>query len=319
MSNGNFAGGDGTSSNPYLIEDADDLNAIRNNLTKAYKLIKDIDLNISPYNTGTGWLNFSGNFGGSLDGYGHIIKNLYTNHPNSVYLGLLGFGQGATVKNIGLQDINVIGRDGVGALFGSAIDTTIINSYSTGNINGNNYVGGLIGGYNGSRCILINSYSICHISGSSYTGGISGKGIFTLIANSYWDKETSGQATSAAGTGLTTAQMKTPSSFVGWDTEVLDDGVTKVWILKDGEYPKLWFEKSPNKYLIMQNNEYYSLKDNALTELGIPTDNTQKEEWFNDYGVDDLKLALLTPDEGGNKLINSLDNQFEVRMMVPKS
>lgn len=72
---------------------------------------------------------------------------------------------------------------------------------------------------------------------------------------------------------------------------------------------------SYNKYLIMQNNEYYSIKDNTLTELGVPTDDTQKEEWFNNYGVNDLKLALLTPDENGNKLINSLDNQFQVRMM----
>lgn len=49
--------------------------------------------------------------------------------------------------------------------------------------------------------------------------------------------------------------------------------------------------------------------------LGIPTDDTQKEEWFNTYGVDDLKDALLTPDTNGNKLIDSLDSQFEIRMM----
>ena len=36
MANGNFAGGKGTKSNPYLIEDADDLNAIRNNLVAHY-------------------------------------------------------------------------------------------------------------------------------------------------------------------------------------------------------------------------------------------------------------------------------------------
>lgn len=73
-----------------------------------------------------------------------------------------------------------------------------------------------------------------------------------------------------------------------------------------------------NKYLIRQNNKYYSIKDNIITELGIPTDDIQKEQWFNDYGANDLKVVLLTPDENGEKLIDSLDEQFEVRMMVPK-
>jgi hypothetical protein len=68
----------------------------------------------------------------------------------------------------------------------------------------------------------------------------------------------------------------------------------------------------------MQQGKYYSVKDNQITELGIPTDNTQKQQWFNDYGVNDLKEALLTSDINGNKLIDSLDDKFEVRMMVPK-
>ena len=72
------------------------------------------------------------------------------------------------------------------------------------------------------------------------------------------------------------------------------------------------------KFLINQNEQYYSVKDNQLTELGIPIDDVQKGGWFNDYGVDDLKDALLIPDDNGNKLINSLDNQFEPRMMKAK-
>ena len=48
------------------------------------------------------------------------------------------------------------------------------------------------------------------------------------------------------------------------------------------------------KYLIKQNEQYYSVKDNQLTQLGIPTDDTQKEQWFNDYGVEDLKVVTAT-------------------------
>lgn len=73
-----------------------------------------------------------------------------------------------------------------------------------------------------------------------------------------------------------------------------------------------------NKYLIKQGDNYYSIKDNQLTQLGTPTDDTQKEQWFNDYGVEDLKEALLIPDANGNKLIDSLNDQFEIRMMKAK-
>lgn len=79
-----------------------------------------------------------------------------------------------------------------------------------------------------------------------------------------------------------------------------------------------WYLEAINKFLIKQNDQYYSVKDSKLTLLGIPTDDTQKEEWFNDYGVDDLKEALLTPNENGNKLVDSLNNQFEIRIMKAK-
>jgi hypothetical protein len=38
------------------------------------------------------------------------------------------------------------------------------------------------------------------------------------VSNSFWDTETSGQSTSAGGTGKTTAQMKSFATFssVGW-------------------------------------------------------------------------------------------------------
>ncbi|MFC0903685.1 hypothetical protein ACFHWD_03150 [Clostridium sp. MT-14] len=47
-------------------------------------------------------------------------------------------------------------------------------------------------------------------------------------------------------------------------------------------------EFSSLKYLVKQQDKYYMIKDENLIELGIPTDNIQLEQWFNDYGVDDL-------------------------------
>ena len=89
----------------------------------------------------------------------------------------------------------------------------------------------------------------------------------------------------------------------------------------DGIQDGYWYVRTTkilNEFLIKQNNQYYSVKDNALTLLGTPADDTQKEKWFNDNGVDDLKAALLVPDSKGSKLIDKLDDKFEIRMMKAK-
>lgn len=43
------------------------------------------------------------------------------------------------------------------------------------------------------------------------------------------------------------------------------------------------------KYLINQNNNYYSTKLNFIN-LGQHTDNTQLENWYNKYGADDVNI-----------------------------
>ncbi|AUM97508.1 hypothetical protein RSJ11_17190 [Clostridium sporogenes] len=48
-------------------------------------------------------------------------------------------------------------------------------------------------------------------------------------------------------------------------------------------------EFTNNKYLIQQNNDYYSTKSNFIN-LGQPTDNTQLENWYNKYGSEDVNI-----------------------------
>ena len=61
-----------------------------------------------------------------------------------------------------------------------------------------------------------------------------------------WDIETSGQATSAGGTGLTTAEMQTASTFLeaGWDfVGETANGTEDIWWINEGkDYPRLWWE-----------------------------------------------------------------------------
>lgn len=44
----------------------------------------------------------------------------------------------------------------------------------------------------------------------------------------------------------------------------------------------------PLRYLIKQQDKYFAIKDGSPIELGIPTDNNQLEQWFNNNGIDDI-------------------------------
>jgi hypothetical protein len=55
---------------------------------------------------------------------------------------------------------------------------------------------------------------------------------FGTVTASFWDIDTSGQLTSAGGTGKTTAEMKTKSTFTdaGWDfVEIWDIGENQTY------------------------------------------------------------------------------------------
>ncbi|WP_434305480.1 SPRY domain-containing protein [Clostridium botulinum] len=50
-----------------------------------------------------------------------------------------------------------------------------------------------------------------------------------------------------------------------------------------------WKKLYNSKYLINQDNNYYSTKSNFIN-LGKPIDNTQLENWYNKYGSDDVNI-----------------------------
>lgn len=357
----NFAGGDGSEQNPYLVADADQLNNVRNHLDKHFRQIQSISL--SGYSTGEGWEPIGDNstpFTGTFDGGDeYTISGLVINRSDidNNYMGLFGCtGAVAEIRNLGLANVNVNGSNYVGGLVGrndglvtnsyvtgdvtgrsevgglvgqndgsvtdsyftgTAIDTwsgtiggligenngTIINchadvtvtsdnsyvgglvgsnyggiseSYAVGEVEGKSEVGGLVGynsggnidksyatgtvtgtetdtmyiytlvgglvgsnsgpisdsyargavsgqedvgglvGYN--RSLITNSYATGTVNGDSYIGGLAGFNHSDgNIMSSYWDTETSLQASSDGGTGKTTAEMKEETTFTGWD------------------------------------------------------------------------------------------------------
>ncbi|MDR3178419.1 MAG: hypothetical protein LBT96_05495 [Campylobacteraceae bacterium] len=147
---------------------------------------------------GDGWLpigNPSLPFTGVFEGNSHKITNLQINRPFGDYVGLFGAIASAKIKNLGVEIAlgkKIKGSNNVGGIAGAIYDDSyIINSYSTGSIEGNGGVGGIVGVFEsrfgfGYSSNITNSYSTGDISGNDHVGGIAGivrnKG---LIANSY--------------------------------------------------------------------------------------------------------------------------------------
>ncbi|MGD0572270.1 MAG: GLUG motif-containing protein [Sedimentisphaerales bacterium] len=121
----------------------------------------------------------------------------------------------------------------VGGLVGqNGGGSSISNCYSTGTVSGSNYVSGLVGMNYGSISVC---YSTGAVSGFYRVGGLVGWSFSGSISSSFWDTNTSGQTISSGGTGMTTAQMKTLSTFTsaGWN-------FTTIWAICEGtNYPRL--------------------------------------------------------------------------------
>lgn len=179
---------------PNMIYTPEDLNNIRNNLSGFYVLGADIDLNVSPYNQGEGWIpigNDSESFSGGLDGDGYTISNLYINATEINYVGLFGMSYGATISNLYLEDVNIPGSNisYVGSIVGYS-DGIITNCYSSGIISGNEGIGGLVGSNNATGQIIESGFD-GEVTGTSTIGGLIGNNN-GIITDSYSEGEVSG-------------------------------------------------------------------------------------------------------------------------------
>jgi hypothetical protein len=83
------------------------------------------------------------------------------------------------------------------------------------------------------------------LTGSSSVGGLVGKN-WDTVANSFWDTETSGQASSDGGEGKTTVEMQDFDTFsgAGWDIVTVGGSGERnpayIWNIVDDEtYPFL--------------------------------------------------------------------------------
>jgi len=213
--------GGGTENNPYIITTAAELAQLAtyvnegntNYTNKYYKLNNDID--ISSYQTGAGWIpigTVTYPFRGVFDGNGKKITGLFINNTTLDYVGLFGYIEDGTVKNLAITDININSSfaSKIGGVAGYNIDGSISNCYATGLINctsssGNSapWAGGVCGYSSGnvSNCYFTGSVSVYSSNNYSYAGGVMAVGAGSVL-NCY-------------STGTVSATSSTWGSFAG--------------------------------------------------------------------------------------------------------
>jgi len=194
----------------------------------------------------SGSVNGNGSVGGLMGFNCGTVSNSYSTSTvtGDEYVGgLVGWNYGPVSNSYSTG--SVTGVHHVGGLVGSNRGlSTVSNSYSTGNVAGDESVGGLVGS-NIDRGTVSNSYSTGSVSGIQYVGGLVGWNEAT-VSTSFWNTETSGQATSAGGIGKTTAQMQDIATFSGatWDIIAVASPSTPnpsyTWnIVDEQNYPSL--------------------------------------------------------------------------------
>lgn len=283
----------------YTIED---LAGINSNPSGNYILMNDIDMTQETktggsWDSGHGWTPLD-KFSGTLDGAGHRIvgMHIYGNLEEDLDLkgaGLFSEIDGGSVKNLGMVQVNIdnvtvewdaYGTYGIGAIAGCMqtqyLTEQISNCYVTGNVTGDEHVGGLVGC--AFDTAVTNSYNAANVSGNgiigyneegftacSYcynVGDVTGnpiaayfdkpqKGIYGLQGKSIKDEYTN---------MLTEARMGIKSTFAGFD-------FNNVWEIDSNstyKYPQL----KSNRHQRIEEIEIVSVPDKIIYDRGEKID-----------------------------------------------
>ena len=173
------------------VEDVKQLQAINTNLSGNYALRNSIDA------TSTEQKDFisigsdnSKAFTGNFDGIDYNIFGL-TIKTDGENTGLFGYTNNATISNVTLVGGSITGSNNVGAIVGSANNTTLTNVVNSAAVSGNSNVGGIVG--SATNTIVEDAINTGAIEGRVNTGngGINVGGLIGsmnrshLIGNSY--------------------------------------------------------------------------------------------------------------------------------------
>ena len=184
-----YAGGDGTEDNPYLIENGDQLyKAAVEGESKYFRLENDIylnDVSDESWYSGTDlneWITDGKTFCGHFDGNGYVVHGIYYKDTTSEFAGLFpklsayDDARSVTVKNVGVEDSYIQGK------YAGAI-TAVVD----GNRDGNHNV----------------EISCCYADESVYLNGTEANGFVAFLFNYYFTMDNCASRVRMIGTPST--------------------------------------------------------------------------------------------------------------------
>ena len=164
----------------YVISTTEDLNLLSERVNagnsyanKYFKLGGNITYNKETTNNFTPIGTESHPFSGTFDGNKKTVSGINISLGSTDYIGLFGYANGATIKNLTLTNSTITGKEKVGGITGIAGSTKIANCLVTNSVNvsGDYYAGG-VSGMSGQ---ISGCNSAANVSAtSSYAGGIVG-------------------------------------------------------------------------------------------------------------------------------------------------
>jgi hypothetical protein len=185
-----FAGGIGTSDEPFLVSNLTQLDAVRN--FKSYYFLQTADIDASAttgWDSNAGWIPvstaspyFTGNYNGGF----HKITGLFINRSANLQ-SLFGYSSGAVISNLSLADANITGAQYVAGISSYTVSTTVSNCSFSGSIvtGASGYAGGITA-YAITGTLISECSSYGSVRAATYGGGISGRvGTNSQIRNCY--------------------------------------------------------------------------------------------------------------------------------------
>ncbi len=174
---------------PIQLSTCADLQNIQNNLVGNYELASNIDCStLEEFTPIT-------DFRGTLNGKGHKISNLSVYSSSGQPTGLFSTTNGATIKKLSIEGAEIIGLQSTGILVGNMGGGIITEVHTQGNVQGTDYVGGIVGRTMGGQ--ITNSYSTSSTANEeriratgNYAGGITGSLVGGGSINSVYSEAT---------------------------------------------------------------------------------------------------------------------------------
>jgi Secretion system C-terminal sorting domain/The GLUG motif len=193
-------------------------------------------------NVGMTNVNISGyDFVGALVAYDSAtVMNCYS--TGKVYSnqgdcgGLIGQNNGTIETSFSSCAVSGGSNYSTGGLVGYTPTGTIINCYSTGEVNASGPGAGGLVGQNSGTAVVDDCYTVSKVTGSSPYGGLIGAYFGGTITRSFYNTDSTSSGT-ASGTGESTANMQTESTYTdsSWDFS----STWSINSLLNGGYPYL--------------------------------------------------------------------------------